>query len=78
MIEVSLSLSLSTHFTLALSSGLVGLTITYAISMMGLFEWVVRLSAEVENQVGGKRKQISDSDALLPLISFFFILFSFC
>ena len=48
--------SVTIHFFPALSSGLVGLTITYAISMMGLFEWVVRRSAEVENQVGGKRK----------------------
>ena len=28
-----------------------GLTLTYAIGLMGLFQWGVRQSAEVENQV---------------------------
>ena len=28
-----------------------GLTLTYAINLMGLFQWGVRQSAEVENQV---------------------------
>ena len=34
-----------------LSGGLVGLTLTYAMALMGLFQWGVRQSAEVENQV---------------------------
>jgi hypothetical protein len=34
-----------------LSGGLVGLTMTYAMALMGLFQWGVRQSAEVENQV---------------------------
>ena len=28
-----------------------GLTLTYAMALMGLFQWGVRQSAEVENQV---------------------------
>ena len=35
----------------ALSSGLVGLTLTYAMGLMGLFQWGVRQSAESENQM---------------------------
>ena len=36
---------------LGLNGGLVGLIMTYAISLMGLFQWGVRQSAEVENLV---------------------------
>ena len=35
----------------ALSSGLVGLSLTYAMGMTGLFQWGVRQSAESENQM---------------------------
>ena len=38
-----------------LSGGLVGLTLTYAMALMGLFQWGVRQSAEVENQVRTSR-----------------------
>lgn len=34
-----------------LNAGLVGLLMTYAIMLMGLFQWGVRQSAEVESQV---------------------------
>ena len=34
-----------------MNGGLVGLSLTYAIGLMGLFQWGVRQSAEVENQV---------------------------
>lgn len=34
-----------------LNAGLVGLLMTYAITLMGLFQWGVRQSAEVESQV---------------------------
>ena len=34
-----------------LDSGLVGLSLTYALSLMGAFQWGVRQSAEVENQM---------------------------
>ncbi|XP_022093427.1 multidrug resistance-associated protein 4-like [Acanthaster planci] len=36
---------------LDLNSGIVGLSLTYAISLMGLFQWAVRQSAELENQM---------------------------
>ena len=35
----------------ALDAGLVGLSITYSMTLMGMFQWGVRQSAEVENQV---------------------------
>jgi len=35
----------------ALNAGLVGLSMTYAMTLMGMFQWGVRQSAEVENQV---------------------------
>ena len=38
-------------FVSVLSSGLVGLTLTYAMGLMGLFQWGVRQSAESENQM---------------------------
>ena len=41
----------SLNFFEGLNGGLVGLTMTYAINLMGLFQWGVRQSAEVENQV---------------------------
>ena len=34
-----------------LDAGLVGLSMTYAMTLMGMFQWGVRQSAEVENQV---------------------------
>ncbi|XP_048247853.1 ATP-binding cassette sub-family C member 4-like isoform X3 [Haliotis rufescens] len=34
-----------------MDAGLVGLSITYAMTLMGLFQWGVRQSAEVENQM---------------------------
>ncbi|XP_041354291.1 ATP-binding cassette sub-family C member 4-like [Gigantopelta aegis] len=34
-----------------LDAGLVGLSVTYAMTLMGLFQWGVRQSAEVENQM---------------------------
>ncbi|KAK6195727.1 hypothetical protein SNE40_001092 [Patella caerulea] len=34
-----------------LDAGLVGLSITYAMALMGMFQWGVRQSAEVENQM---------------------------
>ncbi|XP_022093403.1 LOW QUALITY PROTEIN: multidrug resistance-associated protein 4-like [Acanthaster planci] len=36
---------------LELNSGIVGLSLTYAINLMGAFQWGVRQSAEVENQM---------------------------
>ncbi|XP_033637557.1 multidrug resistance-associated protein 4-like [Asterias rubens] len=36
---------------LSLSSGVIGLSLTYAINLMGAFQWGVRQSAEVENQM---------------------------
>jgi len=35
----------------ALDAGRVGLSMTYAMTLMGMFQWAVRQSAEVENQV---------------------------
>lgn len=34
-----------------LNAGLVGLTLTYTLSFVGMFQWTVRHSAEIENQV---------------------------
>lgn len=34
-----------------MNAGLVGLSITYTMTLMGMFQWGVRQSAEVENQV---------------------------
>lgn len=34
-----------------LDAGSVGLALTYAVSLMGMFQWAVRQSAEVENLV---------------------------
>ena len=42
---------LSERFIPDLDAGLVGLSVTYAMTLMGLFQWGVRQSAEVENQV---------------------------
>lgn len=36
---------------LALDAGQVGLALSYALSLMGMFQWCVRQSAEVENMV---------------------------
>ncbi|KAK3096011.1 hypothetical protein FSP39_021917 [Pinctada imbricata] len=35
----------------SLNAGLVGLSMTYALTLMGMFQWAVRQSAEVENQM---------------------------
>ncbi|CAG2238338.1 ABCC4 [Mytilus edulis] len=35
----------------SLDAGRVGLTLTYAMTLMGMFQWAVRQSAEVENQM---------------------------
>ncbi|XP_064615565.1 LOW QUALITY PROTEIN: ATP-binding cassette sub-family C member 4-like [Liolophura sinensis] len=35
----------------SLDAGLVGLSVTYAMTLMGMFQWAVRQSAEVENQM---------------------------
>ncbi|KAK3605631.1 hypothetical protein CHS0354_027297 [Potamilus streckersoni] len=35
----------------SLNAGLVGLSMTYAMTLMGMFQWGVRQSAEVENQM---------------------------
>ena len=37
-----------------LNAGLVGLGLTYTVSLAGMFQYCVRLSAEVENVVRGK------------------------
>lgn len=34
-----------------MDEGVVGLALTYAIVLTGMFQWCVRVSAEVENQV---------------------------
>lgn len=34
-----------------LDAGSVGLALTYAVTLMGMFQWGVRQSAEVENMV---------------------------
>ncbi len=39
-----------------LNGGVVGLTMLYAVNLMGLFQWGVRQSAEVENQVRPKQR----------------------
>jgi len=39
------------YFTLALDPALVGLSLVYTISLVGLFQYVVILSAEVEGLV---------------------------
>ncbi|XP_023930136.1 multidrug resistance-associated protein 4 isoform X1 [Lingula anatina] len=36
---------------LGLNAGLVGLAVTYSMALMGMFQWGVRQSAEVENQM---------------------------
>lgn len=36
---------------LALDAGQVGLALSYALTLMGMFQWCVRQSAEVENMV---------------------------
>ena len=41
----------SPYVVIGLNSGIVGLSLTYAINLMGAFQWAVRQSAEVENQV---------------------------
>ncbi len=38
-------------FFAVLNGGLVGLALTYAINLMSIFQWGVRQSTEVENQV---------------------------
>lgn len=38
-------------FPSALNAGLVGLALTYTVSLSGTFQFCVRLSAEVENTV---------------------------
>lgn len=35
----------------ALDAGQVGLALSYALTLMGMFQWSVRQSAEVENMV---------------------------
>ncbi|XP_038070620.1 multidrug resistance-associated protein 4-like [Patiria miniata] len=47
---VSFTSVLAVNF-LELNSGIVGLSLTYAINLMGAFQWGVRQSAEVENQM---------------------------
>lgn len=44
-------LHLIPHLLLALSAGLVGLTLSYAIKIPGVFQQCVKQSAEVENLV---------------------------
>jgi ATP-binding cassette, subfamily C (CFTR/MRP), member 4 len=39
------------YFILDTHGGNVGLAITQAIGLTGMFQWVVRLSAELENQM---------------------------
>lgn len=36
---------------LELEAGSVGLALTYSVTLMGMFQWGVRQSAEVENMV---------------------------
>lgn len=36
-----------------LDAGSVGLALSYAVTLMGMFQWGVRQSAEVENMVRG-------------------------
>lgn len=36
---------------LAVDAGQVGLALSYALTLMGMFQWSVRQSAEVENMV---------------------------
>ena len=38
-------------FILGLDAGLVGVSMTYAIEIMNIFQWTVRQSTMVENQV---------------------------
>lgn len=39
-----------------MDAGLVGLVITYAMTLMGFFQYAVRQSAGVENQVSKDKK----------------------
>ena len=39
----------------SLNAGLVGLGLTYTVSLAGMFQYCVRLSAEVENVVSGRK-----------------------
>lgn len=45
---------LSVPLASTLNAGLVGLGLTYTVSLAGMFQYCVRLSAEVENVVRGK------------------------
>ncbi|XP_070538062.1 ATP-binding cassette sub-family C member 4-like isoform X3 [Ptychodera flava] len=42
-----------------LNAGLVGLSLTYALTLMGMFQWCVRQSAEVENQMTSVERVVS-------------------
>lgn len=39
------------HFTPELEPGAVGLALSYAVTLTGMFQWGVRQSAEIENMV---------------------------
>lgn len=38
-------------YTTGLEPGAVGLTLSYAVTLTGMFQWGVRQSAEIENMV---------------------------
>ena len=46
----------------SLNAGLVGLGLTYAVSLAGMFQYCVRLSAEVENVVSDRASRHSHVD----------------
>lgn len=50
-----------------LEAGEVGLVLTYAVTLIGNFQWTVRQSAEVENMVRTcARQSLSTSEARSP------------
>ncbi len=51
------------YFLVALNAGLVGLGLTYTLSLAGMFQYCVRLSAAVENVVSNKLKLPAGTNA---------------
>ena len=52
---------------LALNAGLVGLTVTYAMSLTWVFQWTIRQSAEVENQVNASFIYVSIYESIMSV-----------
>ena len=52
---------------LGLNAGLVGLTISYAMSLTWVFQWTIRQSAEVENQVNASFIYVSIYESIMSV-----------